>query len=201
MLIVGLTGGIGSGKSTIAQFFKKLGVHVVDADQKSRDVVEPGQPALQAIADHFGPELIQSDGSLDRAQLRTIVFNSEEKRRWLEGLLHPLIKEAIAKDLHSAESDYAILESPLLFETDQHLMTQTHVLVDVPVEIQVERTCARDNNDAEQVKKIIAAQMPRAEKQQKAAFILDNSRALSEVEHQVQSLHQQFIQLAHNIAK
>ncbi|MFC3153526.1 dephospho-CoA kinase [Litoribrevibacter euphylliae] len=195
MKIIGLTGGIGSGKSTVAQFFKELGINVVDADQKSRDVVEPGMPALAAIAEHFGHEVIQEDGRLDRAYLRGVVFNSEEKRRWLEALLHPLIKEAIIADLNASTSDYAILESPLLFETDQHQMTQKTVLVDVPVEVQIERTCQRDNNDRLQVEKIIAAQMPRQEKQVKADYLLDNTQSLSAVKQQVEQLHQELLAL------
>lgn len=195
MKIIGLTGGIGSGKSTVAQFFKELGINVVDADQKSRDVVEPGMPALAAIAEHFGHEVIQEDGRLDRAYLRGVVFNSEEKRHWLEALLHPLIKEAIIADLNASTSDYAILESPLLFETDQHQMTQKTVLVDVPVEVQIERTCQRDNNDRLQVEKIIAAQMPRQEKQVKADYLLDNTQSLSAVKQQVEQLHQELLAL------
>lgn len=195
MLIIGLTGGIGSGKSTVAQFFTELGINVVDADQKSRDVVEPGSPALTSIAEYFGQEAIKDDGSLDRAYLRSVVFNSEEKRHWLEALLHPLIKEAIIQDLTATESDYAILESPLLFETDQHQMTQKTVLVDVPVETQIERTCQRDNNDRAQVEKIIAAQMPREEKQSKADYLLDNTQSLDAVKEQVHQLHQEILTL------
>ncbi|GLQ33269.1 dephospho-CoA kinase [Litoribrevibacter albus] len=196
MFIVGLTGGIGSGKSTVAQFFKQQGINVVDADQKARDVVEPGTPALKEIANYFGPEVLLEDGALDRAQLRSIIFNSEEKRRWLEALLHPLIRDAIIEDLNNSSSDYAILESPLLFETDQHLLTNTTLLVDVPVQLQISRTCERDNNEREQVEKIIEAQMPREQKQEKAEYILDNSRDLPLVREHAQELHQTFLTLA-----
>jgi len=196
MLIIGLTGGIGSGKSTVAQFFKEEGVNVVDADQKSRAVVEPGSPALFEISQHFGDDLIQADGALDRAKLRTIVFNSEQKRHWLEALLHPLFKQAIIEDLNSSTSDYAILESPLLFETDQHTMTQKNILIDVPIEVQLEGTCKRDNIEREQVEKIIAAQMSRDEKRSKADYIVDNTNTLDVVKRHILELHQRFKALA-----
>ena len=196
MLIIGLTGGIGSGKSTVASRFKELGITVVDADQKSRDVVQAGQPALKAIAQEFGEDILLEDGQLNRAKLREIIFNSDEKRHWLEQLLHPLIRDAIEFDLNNATSDYAILESPLLFETDQHQMTDTTLLVDVPVEVQISRTCDRDNNTEEQVRNIIKAQMPRKVKQEKADHVLDNSRALDQVEQDILALHKTFTALA-----
>jgi len=198
MLIIGLTGGIGSGKSTVASRFKELGITVVDADQKSRDVVQAGQPALKAIAQEFGEDILLEDGQLNRAKLREIIFNSDEKRHWLEQLLHPLIRDAIEFDLNNATSDYAILESPLLFETDQHQMTDTTLLVDVPVEVQISRTCDRDNNTEEQVRNIIKAQMPREIKQEKADHVLDNSRALDQVEEDIIALHKTFTALANN---
>jgi len=198
MLIIGLTGGIGSGKSTVASRFKELGITVVDADQKSRDVVQAGQPALKAIAQEFGEDILLEDGQLNRAKLREIIFNSDEKRHWLEQLLHPLIRDAIEFDLNNATSDYAILESPLLFETDQHQMTDTTLLVDVPVEVQISRTCDRDNNTKEQVRNIIKAQMPREIKQEKADHVLDNSRALNLVEEDIIALHKTFTALANN---
>ena len=196
MLIIGLTGGIGSGKSTVASRFKELGITVVDADQKSRDVVQAGQPALKAIAQEFGEDILLEGGQLNRAKLREIIFNSDEKRHWLEQLLHPLIRDAIEFDLNNATSDYAILESPLLFETDQHQMTDTTLLVDVPVEVQISRTCDRDNNTEEQVRNIIKAQMPREVKQEKADHVLDNSRALDLVEEDILALHKTFTALA-----
>jgi dephospho-CoA kinase len=196
MLILGLTGGIGSGKSTVASTFSKLGITVVDADKKARDVVEPGQPALSEIARYFGSDILLENGSLDRAKLRTIIFNSEENRRWLEQLLHPIIREAIEVELTEATSAYAILESPLLFETDQHEMTCKTLLIDVPTEVQITRTTDRDKNTKEQVEKIIAAQLPREEKIKRADYVIDNSKDLATTQQAIHALHKKLLMLA-----
>ena len=127
-LIIGLTGGIGSGKSTVAEQFAALGIVSVDADQASRAVVEPGMPALDYIEEHFGPELITADGQLNRPALREIIFSDPSEKAWLEALLHPLIRDWIMVQLQAATSDYVILESPLLFETDQHQLVDAVLL-------------------------------------------------------------------------
>ncbi|MFT5361719.1 MAG: dephospho-CoA kinase, partial [Porticoccaceae bacterium] len=140
-LIVGLTGGIGSGKSTVAKAFIALGIQVVDADYASRAVVEPGMPALKAIEAHFGTKLMLPDGCLDRPALRQIIFSDKVQKSWLESLLHPLIRDWILSQLELAlaSSPYVILESPLLFEADQHLLVSEVLLVDVSVELQLTR--------------------------------------------------------------
>ncbi|NQD95203.1 dephospho-CoA kinase, partial [Pseudomonas sp. CrR25] len=160
--ILGLTGGIGSGKSAVAQHFVDLGVHLVDADHAARWVVEPGRPALDAIAAHFGPEVLQADGHLDRAALRLRVFADANERRWLETLLHPLIGQEIAQYLARAESPYAILVSPLLIESGQYKLTQRVLVVDAPEHLQLQRTMQRDQSTAEQVQAILQAQASRA---------------------------------------
>lgn len=195
MAVIGLTGGIGSGKSTVARMFGALGVHWVDADDVARQVVEPGTPALDRIAEHFGADILQADGSLDRARLRTIVFEQPEQRAWLEGLLHPVIREELIRQLHPADYalPYVLLVSPLLLETDQHRLADKVVVVDVPVEVQLSRTMARDDNDKAQVERIIAAQMPREKRLQKADEVVDNSEVLSDVERQVGELHKKFM--------
>lgn len=198
MFIVGITGGISSGKSTVAKLFKNQGIHIVDADQVARMVVAPDTPALRQIATHFGNNILTQEGSLDRARLRTIIFEKSDQRQWLEALLHPIIRQTMLKELADATSRYAILESPLLFETDQHEMTACSLLVDVPVELQISRTCQRDNNSEEQVHRIIDAQMPRTEKQKKADYIIDNSRSLDILKRDVDKLHQYFLNLAAN---
>ena len=195
MLIIGLTGGIGSGKSTVAKEFTKQGIHIVDADQKARDVVSIGKPALKNIESHFGSDILLPDGSLDRAKLRTTIFSDSTQKDWLEKLLHPLIRQDIETDLGNATSEYAILESPLLFETDQHEMVHKTLLVDVPVELQISRGCSRDNNSEEQIQKIIDAQMPRAEKIKRAAFIIDNSSGIAELKEKIEKLHHEFMTL------
>ena len=199
-LIIGLTGGIGSGKSTVAKAFKALGITSVDADYASRAVVEPGMPALKAIEAHFGPELILADGTLNRAGLREIIFADAQQKTWLESLLHPLIRDWILTQLQAslANSPYVILESPLLFETDQHQLASTVVLVDVPVELQLERAAARDDNTADQIQSIINAQMSREDKLERADTVFDNSLSEDSIAPRVLALHQQFLARAVN---
>lgn len=195
MAVVGLTGGIGSGKSTVARMFGALGVHWVDADDVAREVVEPGTPALEQIAEHFGRDILLPDGGLDRAALRRVVFDSPEERAWLEGLLHPVIREELVRQLHPDDYalPYVLLVSPLLLETDQHQLVDKVVVVDVPVDVQIERTMARDDNAREQVQRIIDAQIPREQRLQKADEVVDNNRPVSEVERRVDELHKQFM--------
>ncbi len=195
MVILGLTGGIGSGKSTVARQFGSLGVHWVDADDVAREVVEPGTPALAAIADHFGASILMDDGSLDRAKLRQIVFEQPEQRTWLEGLLHPIIREELIRQLHPQDYalPYVLLVSPLLLETDQNQLVQRVLVVDVPVEVQVERTMGRDSNSREQVERIIAAQMPREQRLARADAVIDNNQPLATVAAEVRALHKSFM--------
>lgn len=195
--VFGLTGGIGSGKSTVANLFGDLGVHWVDADIVAREVVEPGTPALAEIAGHFGDDILQSDGTLDRAALRTIVFQDANQREWLEGLLHPTIRDELARQLQPADYalPYVLLVSPLLLETDQHTLVRKAIVVDVPEETQIERTMSRDNNDRDQVKRIIAAQMPRKHRLERADYIIHNDQPLDQVRSQVTSLHQQLLDM------
>ena len=195
-LIIGLTGGIGSGKSTVAEQFAALGIVSVDADQSSRAVVEPGMPALDYIEEHFGPELITADGQLNRPALREIIFADPSEKAWLEALLHPLIRDWIMVQLQAATSDYVILESPLLFETDQHQLVDAVLLVDVPVELQLERASARDGSDKPGIQRIIDAQMPRQTKRDRADFEFDNAQPMATIAPRVLALHQQFLTMA-----
>ncbi|WP_152207633.1 dephospho-CoA kinase [Marinobacter changyiensis] len=193
--IIGLTGGIGSGKSTVAGLFKSLGVHAVDADDVARDVVEPGTDALARIAGHFGEQLLSSDGTLNRAALRTLVFKDPAEREWLEALLHPVIRLELARQLkpHEYTLPYVLLVSPLLLETDQHTMVERVVVVDVPEAVQLARAMARDNNPRDQVERIIAAQMPRETRLERADDVIDNSLPLDQVRQQVEALHRRFL--------
>lgn len=197
-VVFGLTGGIGSGKSTVAKMFGELGVHWVDADNVAREVVEPGSRGLAAIAEHFGAEILQADGTLDRAALRTIVFQDAEQREWLEALLHPMIRTELERQLQPENYSlpYVLLVSPLLLETDQHTLARRAIVVDVPVEIQIERTMARDDNPRDQVERIIAAQIPREHRLARAEDIIHNDRPLEDVRGQVQALHAQLLDIA-----
>lgn len=199
MLVAGLTGGIGSGKSAASDCFISLGVPVIDADRVARLVVEPGSEALAKIAAHFGDHLIREDGTLDRTALRRIVFDKERERSWLEALLHPLIRDHILDTLEQLDEQghaYAILASPLLLETDQHLLISKVIVVDAPEALQISRTMARDQIEEPQVRQILAAQMQREERLGHADFVLDNSGNEDQLRDAVNILHPQLLTLA-----
>lgn len=193
--ILGLTGGIGSGKSAVAQHFIDLGIHLVDADHAARWVVEPGRPALAKIVERFGPRVLQADGSLDRTALRQLVFQDEAQRRWLEGLLHPLIFQEIAQYLARAESPYAVLVSPLLVESGQHRITQRVLVIDAPEQLQLQRSMARDNSSEEQIRAILKAQTSREERLRHAHEVLTNDKDLTWLKGEVERLHQFYLTL------
>jgi len=195
--VLGLTGGIGSGKSAVSAMFEKFGIQVVDADIVAREVVEPGSLGLKKITEHFGGEILTSNGTLDRAKLRAIIFADESQKQWLNSLLHPLIRETMLSQLNQATSHYVILVAPLLFENGLEKYCNHTLLIDVPVDVQITRTTARDNVSVELAKQIIASQMSRADKQQKAADILDNNRPLIEVKADVQKLHKKYLMHSH----
>lgn len=193
--ILGLTGGIGSGKTAAAEQFSGLGVHVVDADQAARWVVAPGEQALTKIAQHFGDTVLQPDGALDRAKLRARIFQDPAERQWLESLLHPLIRERIDQHLALAESPYAILVSPLLVESGQHQRTQRVLVVDVPESVQIARTMSRDAVEEAQVKAILKAQLSREERLRHAHDVLVNDQTPECLAQEVRRLHQFYLSL------
>lgn len=193
--ILGLTGGIGSGKSAVANHFNAQGIHTVDADHAARWVVEPGQPALERIRQHFGDSMVREDGSLDRAALRQHVFSNPEERRWLEQLLHPLINQALRDNLEQARSPYAILVSPLLIESGQQAMTQRILLIDTPEHLQLQRTVERDGVSPEQVQAILQAQAKREERLRHAHDIIVNDRELDWLHREVERLHAYYLSL------
>ncbi|WXL25079.1 dephospho-CoA kinase [Ectopseudomonas mendocina] len=193
--ILGLTGGIGSGKSAVAQHFIELGVHAVDADHAARWVVEPGKPALTKIVSHFGEDILHADGTLNRPALRNRIFSNPDDRRWLEALLHPLINEEIRQSLEGAESPYAILVSPLLVESGQRRMTQRLLVVDAPEALQIERTVSRDQTSSEQVEAILKVQAKREERLRHAHDVLVNDRDLNWLQAEVQRLHNFYLTL------
>ncbi len=196
MLIIGLTGGIGSGKTAASDYFETLGITVVDADLVSRLVVEPGSPALGKIAEHFGADILDQDGALNRTALRKIVFDTPDERIWLEGLLHPLIGEEIQRQLNTSQSPYTLLVSPILFESGQNLMTQRALLIDAPEELQISRTSVRDNTDPESVKSIMKAQTQREERRKLADDIILNDSDLESLHKKLDQLHQEYLALA-----
>ena len=188
-MIIGLTGGIGSGKSAVSAQFKALGIVVVDADQVARDVVIIGSPALERIAQHFGGQILLEDGTLNRAKLRQCIFTDKAQKQWLEALLHPLIGAAIKQQLALASSVYVVLESPLLLETSQHKTTDCVVVVDASETLQRERACHRDGAKREQIDAIIHSQMSRQKRLDKAHWVIDNRQDLAHLKAQVLQLH------------
>ena len=196
MLIIGVTGGIGSGKSAATDHFLKLGIQIVDADIAARTVVEVGKPALIEIKKRFGSEILLEDGQLNRALLRKIVFETPAQREWLEQLTHPLIRNEIIDGLQSATSQYVILSSPLLIESGQYHLVKRTLVIDVPVELQLKRTCLRDSNEATQVQAIIDAQIPRAKRLVQADDIIVNDQDLTHLHKQVEKLHHEYLKMS-----
>lgn len=195
MFVVGVTGGIGSGKSAATARFAELGITVIDADQAARTVVEPGKPALAAIAEHFGEEILVN-GVLDRAALRRHIFTDPAEKQWLEALLHPLIRQEVEKDIRSASGPYVIFVSPLLIEAKQDALCDRLLVVDVPESVQIQRTVIRDNENEAQVRSIILSQASRDLRLEKADDIIDNTAGLSELTQQVDELHQKYLVLS-----
>ncbi|QEM82009.1 dephospho-CoA kinase [Halomonas binhaiensis] len=198
-MIIGMTGGIASGKSTVARAFGQLGIGWVDADDVAREVVKPGTPALADIVARYGSNILNSDGSLDRAALRAIVFADPEQRRWLESVTHPRIRARIVSHLRELQlqgSPYVLLVSPLLFESGQSALVDRTLVIDIPERLQISRTTARDNVDEAQAKAILAAQMSRQERLSRADDVIVNDGDLASLEAQVRMLDQRYRQLA-----
>ena len=196
MLIIGLTGGIGSGKSVASDKFKSLGITVVDADVVSRTVVEPGKPALKEIEDHFSSAIITAEGKLDRNKLREIIATDPEERKWLESVLHPKIGEQITKEISESTSVYTLFVAPLLLETNSQERCARVVVVDVPKEVQIRRTAKRDKVSPNQVEQMVAVQMEREKRLRKADDVLLNSGTIEDLEKQVEELHKKYIKMA-----
>ncbi|WP_347453469.1 dephospho-CoA kinase [Acinetobacter sp. ANC 7454] len=194
--VLGLTGGIGSGKSAASDWFERRGIVVVDADVVAREIVEVGQPALLKIKETFGDWVLHEDGSLNRRTLREHIFQSTEARKALESITHPAIRQSIIQQLQQAQSPYVILVSPLLFETNQHELTDHTLLIDASEELQIHRASQRDHQTVEQIKKIIAAQMPRTQKQQLADDIVVNDGHLDHLYAHLEKLHEQYLKRA-----
>lgn len=199
--IVGLTGGIGSGKSTVAKCFEKLGVTIVDADQVARDLVAPNTPALAKISEYFGKQVIQADGTLDRARLREIIFTDENHKHWLNSLLHPAIREEMLSRCHAALGDYCILEVPLLVENKLVNLVDRVLVVDVDEELQISRTLARDDSNLSTIKNILKAQATRTERLAVADDTINNDDNLAELDQQVHSLHQIYLNVAKDTSR
>ncbi|WP_173911752.1 dephospho-CoA kinase [Acinetobacter sp. Marseille-Q1618] len=194
--VLGLTGGIGSGKTAATQWFETQGIQVIDADIVAREIVAKGQPALAQIAESFGEWVLLDNGELDRRALREHIFKDSTARHTLEAITHPAIRISIIQQLQAATSPYVILVSPLLFETNQHELTQHTLLIDATEELQIFRASQRDGQNVAQIKNIIAAQMPRSEKQKLADDIALNDGRLDHLYAHLKPLHEKYLKMA-----
>jgi len=193
---VGLTGGIGSGKTTVCKLFARMGVPVIDADVIARQLVSPGQPALQAIIHEFGEGFLDTQGQLRRFQLRDIVFRDPAKRQRLEDILHPLILQEMENQAGAAESPYCILAIPLLVETGQHWVVDRILVIDCPEELQIRRVMDRDHLTVEEVRVMMQAQTSRGARLKIANDVIVNDGDIIKLEEEVIRLHQNYLALS-----
>lgn len=196
MFKLGLTGGIGSGKSSVCKIFEEQGIDIIEADDVSREVVVPGSPCLHEIHKKFGDEMLLKNGSLNRAKLRQRIFSSPEDKVWLERLLHPAIRSLIQEKLENATSPYCILSSPLFFETNQKHLVDRVLVVDAPEAVQLQRASSRDGVDRSQIEAIMSNQISRDERLAQADDVIDNSQGLETTRAKALQLHERYLELA-----
>ena len=197
MYVVAITGGIGSGKTTVANQFAALGIEVVDADLIAREVVEPGTPALAAIASHFGPGILDEQGRLDRRALRERIFSDPAAKSWLNALLHPIIRSEMLRQCAAANSPYCLLVVPLLVENRLTELADRVLVIDVDEATQIERTCHRDGVSREQAQAILASQASRSERLAMADDVLDNQSGTTEtIRERILALHETYLAFA-----
>lgn len=196
MLVIGLTGGIGSGKSTVAELFATHGIPIVDADLIAREIVQPNQPAYSQLIEHFGPDILTKDKHIDRTLLRRIVFDNAIERAWLEQLLHPIIFNEIKYRLKKLSGPYCIVVIPLLFESERASFIDRILIVDTPEHLQVERAIARDKTNKAQIEAIMKSQISREQRLQKAHDIILNDGNLDDLVPQVNKLHHFYLKMA-----
>ncbi|EKO3847912.1 dephospho-CoA kinase [Vibrio harveyi] len=192
--VIGLTGGIASGKTTVANLFKQqFKIDIVDADIVAREVVEPGTPGLNAIIEHFGTDIVRDDQTLDRAKLREKIFSNSEEKAWVNGLLHPMIREKMIEDLEQVTSDYALLVVPLLVENKLDSLCDRVLVVDVEPQTQISRTVKRDNVSEEQAKAILASQASREQRLALADDVVKNNPDDPDLLLQITDLHEKYL--------
>jgi len=196
---VGLTGGIGCGKSTVAQMFEALGATIIDTDAISHTLTQPNAPSLKQIARQFGPAFISSEGELDRAKLRALIFSNPVQKTKLESILHPLIETQVRNELRHCQGSYALIVVPLLFETSHYLpLIQRKLVVDCDERSQITRTAARSHLPEAEIRTIMAQQLSRQDRLKLADDILRNEANLDSLRDAVEVLHQQYMTFANN---
>ncbi|MFM4667815.1 dephospho-CoA kinase [Aeromonas media] len=197
MYVVAITGGIGSGKTTVANQFAALGIEVVDADLIARDVVAPGTPTLAAITSHFGPEILTEQGLLDRRVLRERIFSDPAAKSWLNALLHPIIRSEMLRQCAAVSSPYCLLVVPLLVENRLTELADRVLVIDVDEATQIERTCRRDGVSRAQAQAILASQASRSERLAMADDVLDNQSGATEtIRERILALHETYLAFA-----
>ncbi|OKY26488.1 MULTISPECIES: dephospho-CoA kinase [Thalassotalea] len=198
-LVIGLTGGIGSGKTTVSDQLAQYGIDIIDADIVAREIVAKGSDALNKIEAHFGHSILNKDKSLNRSALRSLIFQHEDEKQWLNSLLHPLIRQQLLDKLAAAQSEYVVLSAPLLFENGLDKYTDRTLLIDIEQDAQISRSVKRDNSNETQIRAIINSQMPRTEKCLLADDIISNtSLTFSQLNEKVQEIHLKYLELAKN---
>jgi dephospho-CoA kinase len=196
-IVIGLTGGIGCGKTTVANFFANLGIDIIDADIAARKVVAPNSNALLQISQHFGKTFIMPDGTLNRALLRSQIFSNEADKQWLNHLLHPLIRQTILEEIQQSQSPYCLLVAPLLIENNLQSLVARILVIDIGESAQVKRAVLRDPSSSDEIKRIIASQISREARLKHADDIIDNSSSdLNLIKASVIKLDQKYRNLA-----
>lgn len=196
MLVIGLTGGIGSGKSTVAELFAKLGVTIIDTDQLAKELTQVGSPVLKAIVDKFGNDILFVNGDLNRKALRAHIFDHPADRIWLEKQLHPAIRQMIQDSVKRVQSAYCIVVIPLLFETEPNPLINRVLLVDTTEELQIKRTKVRDQHSQHEVDAIMKAQTTRAKRIEAADDLIKNDGRIEDLTPQVEKLHRFYLSLS-----
>ena len=194
-MIIGLTGGIGSGKSAAANFFHSEGVTVLDADQLAREVIEQNTPGFQSIVDYFGSDIIGEDGSIDRAKLRQEIFDDKEKKKAIESITHPLVRDLMAERIAASTSPYSIIMVPLIFETNSMSAYNRILVIDCDTKLQLERATLRDNNSSERIQKILDSQCSRTERLSIANDVIPNNDTLENLKTRSLAMHKFYLGL------